>query len=236
MANNQDKPALIETRIHFIRGLSVMLDSDLASLYGVSVKALLQAVRRNRERFPASFIFQLANQEVTNLRSQIVTSSLGRGYGGRRYSPWAFTEQGIAMLSSVLRSDTAVQVNIEVMRAFVRLRRAAAVSSQVMSLVEDLSKRVEAHDSAASRLARAPALATHRLHGGSGRFRLVATRSIALESVALVALALKYQTADVPIKHDHGGVGGQHDTGALALHTLLDCFERGAVVNRYWMV
>lgn len=91
-------------------------------------------------------MFQLTNQDVTNLRSQIVTSSLTPGYGGRRYRPWAFTEQGVAMLSSVFRSETAVRINIEIMRAFVRLRRAAIVSSQVMALVEDLSNRVELHD------------------------------------------------------------------------------------------
>ena len=136
----------IDAQIHGIRGVSVVLDFDLADLYRVSVKALLQAVRRNRKRFPADFMFQLTNQEVANLRSQIVTSSLARGYGGRRYRPWVFTEQGVAMLSSVLRSETAVQVNIEIMRAFVRLRRAAIVSGQVMALVEDLSKRVDVHD------------------------------------------------------------------------------------------
>jgi hypothetical protein len=123
-----------------------MLDSALASLYGVPVKVLLQAVRRNRKRFPPDFMFQLTNQEVANLRSQFVTSSLSPGYGGRRYRPWAFTEQGVSMLSSVLRSETAVRVNIEIMRAFVRLRRAAIFSSQVMTLVEDLSKRVDLHD------------------------------------------------------------------------------------------
>jgi hypothetical protein len=116
-----------------------MLDSDLAALYAVTVKSLLQGVRRNRKRFPADFMFQLTNQEVADLRSQIVTSSLSRTYGGRRYRPWVFTEQGVAMLSSVLRSDTAVRVNIQIMRAFVRLRRAAIVSGQVMALVEDLS-------------------------------------------------------------------------------------------------
>ena len=137
---------LVDDQIHVIRGVSVMLDSDLAVLYGVSTKVLLQAVRRNRKRFPSDFMFQVTDQELTNLRSQIVTSSLARRYGGRRYRPWAFTEQGVAMLSSVLRSDTAVRVNIEIMRAFVRLRRAAIVSGQVMALVEDLSKRVDVHD------------------------------------------------------------------------------------------
>ena len=146
MSHLDQASGTIDTRIFMVRGLSVMLDVDLASLYGVPVKALLQAVRRNEKRFPADFMFQLINQEVANLRSQTVTSSLARGYGGRRYQVRAFTEQGVAMLSSVLRSDAAVQVNIDIMRAFVRLRRAAIVSSQLMALVEDLSKRVDVHD------------------------------------------------------------------------------------------
>jgi hypothetical protein len=136
----------IDAQIHLIRGVSVILDSDLASLYGVSVKVLLQAVRRNRKRFPDDFMFSLSTHEVTRLRSQIVTSKITEGRGGRRYQVHAFTEEGVAMLSSVLRSETAVRVNIEIMRAFVRLRRAAIVSSQVMALVEDLSKRVDLHD------------------------------------------------------------------------------------------
>ncbi|HEY6126458.1 MAG TPA: ORF6N domain-containing protein [Steroidobacteraceae bacterium] len=140
----------IDNKIVIIRGQSVILDSDLAHLYCVTTKALLQGARRNRKRFPHDFMFQLSKQEVTNLRSQIVTSSSEQGYGGRRYSPWAFTEQGVAMLSSVLRSDVAVRVNIEIMRAFVRLRRAAMASGQLMSLVEDLSKRVETHDAVIS--------------------------------------------------------------------------------------
>ncbi len=97
-----------------------MLDADLAKLYGVASKVLIQAVKRNKARFPSDFMFQLTYQEDRNLRSQIVTSNKRRG--GRRYLPYAFTEQGVAMLSSVLNSDRAVQVNIEIMRAFVRLR------------------------------------------------------------------------------------------------------------------
>jgi len=146
MVSENVSTPLVEDQIHVIRGVSVMLDSDLAELYGVSTKVLLQAVRRNRKRFPSDFMFQVSNHELTNLRSQTVTSSLTRGYGGRRYQTYAFTEQGVAMLSSVLRSDTAVRVNIEIMRAFVRLRRAAVVSGQVMALVEDLSKRIDVHD------------------------------------------------------------------------------------------
>jgi len=144
-----ESPA-IEVRILLVRGASVMLDSDLAALYGATSGALLQAVKRNRKRFPRDFLFQLTNQELTNLKSQTVISSLGVTHGGRRHRNWAFTEQGVAMLSSVLRSDTAVRVNIEIMRAFVRLRRAAMASSQLMSLVEDLSKRVDTQDAVIS--------------------------------------------------------------------------------------
>jgi ORF6N domain-containing protein len=100
-----------------------MLDTDLAQLYEVETRALLQAVRRNPARFPADFAFQLTAKEFDDLRSQSVIPRLG--WGGRRYAPWAFTEQGVAMLSSVLRSDRAAHVNVEIMRAFVRLRRVA---------------------------------------------------------------------------------------------------------------
>jgi hypothetical protein len=106
----------VETQFHTVRGLSAMLDADLAMLYGVSTKALLQAVRPNADRLPQDFVFQLANQELRNLRSQIVTSSSGSGHGDRRAAPYAFTEQGVAMLSSVLRSAAAVRVNVEIMR------------------------------------------------------------------------------------------------------------------------
>ena len=110
----------IERAILVIRGHKVMLDADLAGLYGVEAKVLNQAVKRNVERFPADFMFRLTAEEADHLRSQFVTSS---SWGGRRYLPYAFTEQGVAMLSSVLRSPRAVQVNIEIMRAFVRLRQ-----------------------------------------------------------------------------------------------------------------
>lgn len=139
-------PDELESRIITIRGLSVLLDSDLALLYGVETKVLLQAMRRNRDRFPQDFAFQLSRQEVENLRSQFVTSSLRASHGGRRFRPHVFTEQGVAMLSSVLRSPTAIKVNISIMRAFVRLRRAALVSRELMKLIEDLSERVDAHD------------------------------------------------------------------------------------------
>ena len=146
MDSEDSSRSAIDAQIHMIRGVSVMLDFDLANLYGVATGVLLQAVRRNRKRFPADFMFPLSAQEVTRLRSQIVISKLTERRGGRRYQVHAFAEQGVAMLSSVLRSETAVRVNIEIMRAFVRLRRAAIVSAQVMALVEDLSKRVDVHD------------------------------------------------------------------------------------------
>jgi len=111
----------IERTIVRLRGHNVMLDADLAALYGVDTRELVQAVRRNVERFPKDFMFQLRQEELESLRSQSVISNSGRG--GRRTAPYAFTEQGVAMLSSVLRSPRAVQLNIGIMRAFVRLRQ-----------------------------------------------------------------------------------------------------------------
>jgi hypothetical protein len=107
----------VERLIHLARGEKVLLDADLAKLYGVETKALNRAVKRNRSRFPQDFMFQPTAEEAAHLRCQIGTSS--SGYGGRRYRPYAFTEQGVAMLSSVLRSERAVQVNVAIMRAFV---------------------------------------------------------------------------------------------------------------------
>ena len=140
--------ALLESQIVVIRGRQVLMDAVLAELYGVTTKALLQAPRRNADRFPEDFVFQLENHELGRLRSQSVTSKDVAGRGGRRYRPYAFTEQGVAMLSSVLSSSRAVQVNIEIMRAFVRLRRAALVSRQLVAVVNELSRRVDTHDSA----------------------------------------------------------------------------------------
>jgi hypothetical protein len=108
----------IERRIYFLRGMKVMLSTDLAELYKVPPKMLIQSIKRNIERFPVDFMFQLNNQELTILKSQIVTSR----WGGLRKPPYAFTEQGIAMLSSVLRSPQAIQLNIEIMRTFVNLK------------------------------------------------------------------------------------------------------------------
>jgi hypothetical protein len=124
----------IENRIFLIRGHKVMLDADLASLYEVETRRLNEAVSRNGDRFPEDFMFQLSRDENECLRSQIATSNAGRG--GRRYRPYAFTEQGIAMLSTVLRSKRAIQVNIAIKRTFVRLR-------QLLATHEDLAHRLE---------------------------------------------------------------------------------------------
>src|SRR6266511_4119497 len=110
----------IEQSIHVIRGVKVMLSTDLAELYGDEPRALVQAVKRNVERFPDDFMFALTKQEAENLKSQTVISSWG---GSRRATPYAFTEEGVAMLSTVLRSPTAIAVSIQIMRAFVRLRQ-----------------------------------------------------------------------------------------------------------------
>lgn len=123
----------IRDLIFIIRGQQVMLDSDLAALYEVDTKVFNQAVKRNIERFPAEFRFQLTQEEYKSLRSQIVTSKEGRG--GRRYMPYAFTEQGVAMLSAVLRSDTAIQVSIRIINAFVEMRRFIANNSALFERI-----------------------------------------------------------------------------------------------------
>jgi len=135
---------LIEKKIYLIRGHKVMLDSDLAELYGVATKVFLQAVKRNLNRFPEDFILQLNYQEVAALRSQFVTSKPGRG--GRRYQPYVFTEQGVAMLSSVLNSERAVQVNIAIMRAFVRLREMLSTNKELSHKLAQLERKIEKHD------------------------------------------------------------------------------------------
>ncbi|MBI3318126.1 MAG: ORF6N domain-containing protein [Candidatus Omnitrophica bacterium] len=132
----------IEHRIHFVRGHKVMLDRDLAQLYGVKTKVLNKAVRRNIERFPEGFMFQVTTQESENLRFQIGTSS--SRHGGRRYLPLAFTEQGVAMLSSVLRSKRAIQVNIAIMKTFVKLRQMLAGHRDLAQKLEELEKRYDA--------------------------------------------------------------------------------------------
>ena len=132
----------IERSILLIRGHKVMLDADLAVLYGVSTKRLNEQVRRNRSRFPDDLMFQLSGKEVRSLRSQFATSKQGRG--GRRYAPLVFTEQGIAMLSTVLNNERAIQVNIEIMRAFVRLREMIATHKDLARKLEALEKRYDA--------------------------------------------------------------------------------------------
>ena len=130
----------IAGRIVMLGGERVMLDADLAELYGVETKTLNRAVKRHRDRFPQDFMFQLTAEEAGNLRYQIGTSS----WGGRRYLPQAFTEQGVAMLSSVLHSKRAVMVNVEIMRAFVRLRRILATHADHARKLAALEKRYDA--------------------------------------------------------------------------------------------
>lgn len=138
----------IDKRIFVVRGRQVMLDEDLADLYGVETKRLVQQVKRNLKRFPADFMFQLTRAEAEALRSQNATSNDGRG--GRRYAPYIFTEQGVAMLSGVLRSDRAIAVNIEIMRAFVELRRVAgsfqALEERLDQMELDIGARLSEHD------------------------------------------------------------------------------------------
>jgi hypothetical protein len=131
----------IEKAILLIRGQKVILDADLAELYGVETRVLVQAVKRNLERFPEDFMFQLSQEEIAILRSQIVTSS---DWGGRRYRPYAFTEQGVAMLSSVLRSRRAIHVNIEIMRAFIHLRQMLAGHVELARKLDALEKKYDA--------------------------------------------------------------------------------------------
>lgn len=135
--------AAVESRIHLIRGNKVMLDADLAQLYGVATKNLNKAVARNRARFPEDFMFQLAAQELADLRFQIGTSNQR---GGQRYLPYAFTQEGIAMLSGVLRSPRAVAVNIEIMRAFVRMRGMLVSVDELARKLEALERKALAHD------------------------------------------------------------------------------------------
>ncbi|MBI5142907.1 MAG: ORF6N domain-containing protein [Nitrospirae bacterium] len=150
---------MIERRIYLLRGCRVMLDEDLAAMYGVLTKVLNQAVKRNARRFPDDFMFQLNEQEAAevaafrlqhasmafldggNLKSQIVTSS--SGHGGRRTAPFAFTEQGVAMLSGILNSDRAIDVNIAIMRAFVRLRLMIASNKELAQKLAEMDKKYD---------------------------------------------------------------------------------------------
>ena len=145
----QRKIANVEGAIHLIRGQRVMLDSVLAALYGVTTKRLNEQLRRNCLRFPSDFAFQLTAEELTNLRSQIATSSF---HGGRRYRPWVFTEHGALMLASVLNSEIAVQASVRVVRAFVRLREMVAANAQLAVKLEELERRFDSHDDAIANL------------------------------------------------------------------------------------
>jgi len=131
----------VENFIFLIRGHKVMLDSDLAALYEVPTKYLNQQVRRNSKRFPEDFMFRLTTKEVEFLRLQFATSKIGSG--GRRYLPYVFTEQGVAMLSSVLKSERAVKVNIQIMRTFVRLRRMMASNAELARKIDALEKKYD---------------------------------------------------------------------------------------------
>lgn len=140
------KPALPvlapERSIRVVRGHRVMLDADLALLYGVTTKAFNQAVKRNAKRFPADFRFRLTAAEAAGLRSQIVTSN---ARGGRRHLPWAFTQEGVAMLSGVLKSPRAVAVNVGIMRAFVKLRQAVAVNAELAKRLAVVEAKLDQH-------------------------------------------------------------------------------------------
>lgn len=128
---------VIENKIYVVRGLRVMLDSDLAYLYEVDTKVLNQAVKRNIDRFPEDFMFQLSDDEWQNLRSQIVTSKRG----GKRYNPYVFTEQGVAMLSGILNSKRAIAVNIQIMRTFIKLRELALTNKDLTQRLDEMEYR-----------------------------------------------------------------------------------------------
>ena len=134
----------VESNILQVRGHRVILDSDLAKLYGVEVKRLNEQVKRNVRRFPDDFMLRLSLEEAANLRSQIATSS--SGHGGRRYRPYAFTEHGAIMAASVLNSERAIEMSIFVVRAFVRMRETLAANQEVLSKLAELERRVESHD------------------------------------------------------------------------------------------
>jgi len=143
-ANNAILPAsLISQKIYFLRRTRIMLDSDLARLYQVTTKNLNKAIKRNATRFPSDFMFRLKSKEMEILRFQSGTSNR-KAHGGRRYLPYAFTEHGVAMLSSVLRSDRAVQVNIAIMRAFLQLRAMLATHEDLRRKINEMEKRYDA--------------------------------------------------------------------------------------------
>ena len=151
----------IDRRVYLIRGQKVIRDTDLADLYEIPTKALKQAARRNIERFPRDFMFHLTRQEVAHLRSQIVTSNIGRG--GTRYLPMAFTEQGVAMLSSVLNSPRAVQVNIAIMRVFIHLRQLLTDHAEVARKLQEHDAQIQTLFDAVQRLLTPPELSRKQI-------------------------------------------------------------------------
>jgi phage regulator Rha-like protein len=140
----------VESRIVVLREQRVILDTDLAELYGVPVKRLNEQVKRNQERFPADFMFRLSAEESDALRSQSATSKTGRG--GRRYAPYAFTEHGAIMAATVLNSERAVEMSVFVVRAFVRLREMLATNQQLASKIDELEQRLDTHDASIQEL------------------------------------------------------------------------------------
>jgi hypothetical protein len=136
----------LESAIHLIRAQRVMLDSDLATIYGVSTRHLNQQLKRNKDRFPEDFAFQLGREEFRALMSQFVISNKGRG--GRRKLPWAFTEHGAIMLATVLNSDIAVQASVRVVRTFIRLREMVATNAQLATKLKELESHLGSHDKA----------------------------------------------------------------------------------------
>ena len=142
MSNDIIVEGLIERKIYLIRGQKAMLDSEIAMLYGVETRILIQAIKRNRDRFPDDFMFQLTKEELEILRSQFVISS----WGGRRYLPYVFTQEGIAMLSGILNSLRAVKVNITIMRAFIKLRQVLAHNKDLADKFKELEVRVGKND------------------------------------------------------------------------------------------
>ncbi|MFA5351324.1 MAG: ORF6N domain-containing protein [Candidatus Omnitrophota bacterium] len=142
MNNEKISAEIVATKILLVRGRKVILDRDLAQLYGVKTKELNQAVQRNLERFPSDFMYQLTQEEVVNLKSQIVTSS----WGGVRKPPRVFTEQGVAMLSGLLNSKKAIHVNIAIMRAFVKLRELLLTHKELAQKLEELERKYQLHE------------------------------------------------------------------------------------------
>jgi hypothetical protein len=139
-------PFIVESRILFLRERRVILDSDLAQLYGVPVRQLNQQVKRNPRRFPSDFVFQINRREQVTLRSQIVISRMN--WGGRRYLPYAFTEHGATMAATVLNSRQAIEMSVFVVRAFIRLREMLATNRQLAAKIDELEKNLQTHDSA----------------------------------------------------------------------------------------